>query len=304
MQSSGVYGKTLAQFAVCRQPWNEYIQYITREDSQPFAAPLTDKPAYRGRKRGKEGWTFNQKTQLHYHMYPDERIFANLSRWREGDTIGDVAIQQFRSTQPFDIAFKDPAGDNAVDRETYMKLNYKNPATLSKYLTRTGAFYPQSIRPMAPDAFIKLRSAKSIARQIGLYPRFGNPFWHRSQQFRPRANKDTYDPLSGSTKDVMEQFAHTWLQTNRVKQYFQNLQPAVRSSRHRQDGSPDDGRDNLRVNDLDYRAADDTPFSSKNPTVPGLMSVSGLKKKMHNMYSGSTKKRMGFPNPVFGIRKM
>lgn len=308
-----VYSAAMSQFSSCRQPWNSYIKMLTREDSQPFAAPLYDKPAYRGRKNGRESWVFNAQSQMHYHMYSDERIFANLTRWRQGDTVGNLAIQQFRSTQPFDIENKDPHGHNTVDAETYAKLNYKNPLTFSRFLTRTGSMYPNDVLPLTPEAILKVRRAKLSATRLGLYPRAGNPFWHRTQQFRPKPNDDTYDPLSHKTKAVMEQFAFNWLQTDRVRTYFRELETAANSATK---SSASSG--GAAPNGVSYKGLysthrihydgdpiytnDATPFSVKNPTVPGLMSTTGMKRKLF-MYSGGTKKRMGFTNPLFGLRK-
>ncbi|EAN78098.1 Mitochondrial ribosomal protein S18, putative [Trypanosoma equiperdum] len=313
-----VYAHALSQFAVCRQPWNEYIGLLTKQDSTPYHTEPQEKPAYRGRKQGREGWLFGQQVQLHYHRFPDEQLITNLSRWRTGETVGDIAMQQFRNAQPFDIEDKDPQGVQRPSPEVYMKLNYKNPATISRFLTRTGHMYPADILPLNPEAVVKLRVAKAQAIRIGLYPRFGNPFWFRSQKFRPKAYQENYDPTTYSTKRTVEHFAYNWVQTDRIRRYFRELE-AVHTSgsasargsgggttaEHKQQDqfySPENQPISLHRNNISYM--EDVGRSVKNPTVPGLMSTKGMKKKFHNLYSSTSTKRMGFSNPTLGIKKV
>ncbi|KAG8346359.1 hypothetical protein ERJ75_000983000 [Trypanosoma vivax] len=315
--SSGVYMHALAQFAVCRQPWNEYISLLTKQDTKPYHTEPHEKPAYRGRKRGREGWLFGQQVQLHYHRFPDEQLIANLARWRMGETVGDVAIQQFRNAQPFDIEDKDPQGMQRPSPEVYMKLNYKNPATISRFLTRTGHMYPADILPLNPEAVVKLRVAKAQAIRIGLYPRFGNPFWFRSQKFRPKAYQESYDPTTYSTKHTMEHFAFNWVQTDRIRRYFSELEAThMRAAGNARGGggqtaeqkqqehgySAENQSISLHRNNVSYM--ENVERSIKNPTVPGLMSTKGMKKKFHNLYSSTSTKRMGFSNPTLGIKKV
>lgn len=316
--SAPLYAHALSQFAVCRQPWHEYIGVLTKEDSAPYHTEPQERPAYRGRKRGREGWLFSQNVQLHYHRFPDEQLFTNLTRWRTGDTVGDLAIQQFRNAQPFDVDEKDPQGFQRPAPEVYMKLNYKNPATISRFLSRTGHMYPQDILPLNPEAVVKLRVAKSQAIRIGLYPRFGNPFWFRSQRFRPKAFQESYDPTTYSTKKTMEHFAFNWVQTDRIRQYFKALEEvhAVRRKTETGGGVTAEERqqsqfysnDSLSIhqhrNAPSYGVGSGVEHSIKNPTVPGLMSTKGMKKKFHNLYSSTSTKRMGFPNPTLGIKKV
>jgi ribosomal protein S18 len=317
-RNAPVYATAMSQFAVCRQPWSEYLNLLTKEDTQPFHTTPQEKPAYRGRKRGREGWLFSQQVQLHYHRFPDEQLFTNLTRWRMGETVGDIALQQFRNAQPFDMEDKDPQGLQRPAPDVYMKLNYKNPATISRFLTRTGHMYPQDIMPLNPEAVVKLRIAKAQAIRIGLYPRFGNPFWFRSQRFRPKAYQENYDPTTYSTKQTMEHFAYNWVQTDRIRQYFKGLEELQRSRRatassggggltseHKQQDqfySVDNLSMETHRNAQSYSA--DVERSIKNPTVPGLMSTKGMKKKFHNLYSSTSTKRMGFSNPTLGIKKV
>lgn len=311
-----VYASALSQFSVCRQPWHAYINVLTKEDGKPYHTEQQEQPAYRGRKRGREGWLFGQQVQLHYHRFPDEQLFTNLTRWRMGDTVGDLAIQQFRNAQPFDVEDKDPQGFRRPAPEVYMKLNYKNPATISRFLTRTGHMYPQDILPLNPEAVVKLRIAKAQAIRIGLYPRFGNPFWFRSQKFRPKAFQDNYDPTTYNTKKTMEHFAYNWVQTDRIRQYFKGLEEMHAARRTTGSGggitaenkqqsqfyASDVFSINQHRNEPSYSAS--VEQSIKNPTVPGLMSTKGMKKKFHNLYSSTSTKRMGFPNPTLGIKKV
>ncbi|KAG5464059.1 hypothetical protein LSCM1_00239 [Leishmania martiniquensis] len=317
-RNAPIYATAMSQFAICRQPWNEYLSLLTKDDTQPFHTVPQEKPAYRGRKRGREGWLFGQQVQLHYHRFPDEQLFTNLTRWRMGDTVGDVAIQQFRNAQPFDMEDKDPQGFQRPAPDVYMKLNYKNPATISRFLTRTGHMYPQDIMPLNPEAVAKLRVAKAQAIRIGLYPRFGNPFWFRSQSFRPKAYQENYDPTTYSTKHTMEHFAYNWVQTDRIRQYFKGLEELHQSRRATASSSGGGvtseqkqqnqlyAVDNMSIemhrNAPSYKA--DVERSIKNPTVPGLMSTKGMKKKFHNLYSSTSTKRMGFTNPTLGIKKV
>ncbi|EPY42651.1 hypothetical protein AGDE_01272 [Angomonas deanei] len=302
----------MSQFSVCRQPWSEYLKVLTREDSSPYHTEPQEKPAFRGRKRGREGWLFGQQVQLHYHRFPDEQLFTNLTRWRMGDTVGDIALQQFRNAQPFQLEPSDPEGRQRPEPEVYMKLNYKNPATLSRFLTRTGHMYPQDILPLHPEAVSKLRVAKAQAIRLGLYPRFGNPFWFRSQRYRPRAYQENYDPTTYSTKHTMEHFAYNWVQTDRIKQYFQSLE-ALQEGRQVTAGGTAESRQQTNYYSperMPMTMHRDVPgytanveHSVKNPTVPGLMSTKGMKKKFHNLYSSTSTKRMGFSNPTLGIKK-
>ncbi|KAF5225072.1 putative Mitochondrial ribosomal protein S18 [Trypanosoma cruzi] len=312
-----VYANAMAQFAICRQPWNEYINLLTKQDSTPYHVEPQEKPAYRGRKRGREGWLFGQQVQLHYHRFPDEQLLTNLTRWRTGETVGDIALQQFRNAQPFDIEDKDPQGMQRPSPEVYMKLNYKNPATISRFLTRTGHMYPADILPLNPEAVAKLRVAKAQAVRIGLYPRFGNPFWFRSQKFRPKAYQENYDPTTYSTKHTMEHFAYNWVQTDRIRRYFKELEELQKNASNGARGgsattaeqkqqnqfyAPENQPISMHRNNISYMA--DVERSMKNPTVPGLMSTKGMKKKFHNLYSSTSTKRMGFSNPTLGIKKV
>ncbi|EKG03934.1 hypothetical protein TCSYLVIO_005011 [Trypanosoma cruzi] len=312
-----VYANAMAQFAICRQPWNEYINLLTKQDSTPYHVEPQEKPAYRGRKRGREGWLFGQQVQLHYHRFPDEQLLTNLTRWRTGETVGDIALQQFRNAQPFDIEDKDPQGMQRPSPEVYMKLNYKNPATISRFLTRTGHMYPADILPLNPEAVAKLRVAKAQAVRIGLYPRFGNPFWFRSQKFRPKAYQENYDPTTYSTKHTMEHFAYNWVQTDRIRRYFKELEELRKNAssgarggsattaeqkQQNQFYAPENQPISMHRNNISYMA--DVERSMKNPTVPGLMSTKGMKKKFHNLYSSTSTKRMGFSNPTLGIKKV
>ncbi|EPY29806.1 hypothetical protein AGDE_09805 [Angomonas deanei] len=229
-----------------------------------------------------------------------------------GDTVGDIALQQFRNAQPFQLEPSDPEGRQRPEPEVYMKLNYKNPATLSRFLTRTGHMYPQDILPLHPEAVSKLRVAKAQAIRLGLYPRFGNPFWFRSQRYRPRAYQENYDPTTYSTKHTMEHFAYNWVQTDRIKQYFQSLE-ALQEGRQVTAGGTAESRQQTNYYSperMPMTMHRDVPgytanveHSVKNPTVPGLMSTKGMKKKFHNLYSSTSTKRMGFSNPTLGIKK-
>lgn len=311
------FASAMTQFSACRQPWSEYINSLAKADSNPIHVEPHEHPAFRGRKRGREGWLFGQQVQLHYRKFPDERIFTNLQRWRVGETVGDIALQQFKGAQPFDIEDKDPNGFEKPSAETYMKLNYKNPATFSRFLTRTGHMYPADILPLHPEAVRKLRHAKTQSIRLGLYPRSGNPFWQRSQKFRPKPYKDHYDPMSYSTKHTMEHFAYNWVQRDRIQRYFKALMDANQSKKattksgggsveqQQQDHnfSPDNLPLAMHRNQAPYQPRD-IEKSQKNPTVPGLMSTAGMKKKFHNLYSSTSTKRMGFANPVLGIKKV
>lgn len=317
LSSSPLYAAAMSQFSVCQQPWSSYIRWITKKDTTPYAVDPQEMPAYRGRKRGREGWLFSQQVQLHYHKYPDEALFSNLTRWRVGDTVGDVAMQQFRNAQPFDVEDKDPQGFNRPSPEVYMKLNYKNPATISRFLSRTGHMYPQDIMPLHPEATLRLRVAKSQAVRIGLYPRFGNPFWFRSQKFRPKVYQENYDPTTYSTKKTMEHFAYNWVQLDRIRQYFKGLQE-LQEKQQRTSGSGGGGtyeqrqqnhfyahdKDSITLHRNQPSYTEQVERSIKHPTVPGLMSTKGMKKKFHNLYSSTSTKRMGFSNPTLGIKKV
>ena len=126
----------ISQFSVCRKPWSDYIATATKLDGEAYDAPLNPKPMYRGRREGTTGWVFRERVQLHYKRYPDERLLTNLGRWRSGETLGDVEMQEFRGAQPFVLDREDELGHKVPDRATYMKLNYKNPRTLGRFVDR------------------------------------------------------------------------------------------------------------------------------------------------------------------------
>ncbi len=300
----------MAQFSVCRQPWDEYIRLVTREDTVPYKADMNPGPMYRGRKEGQGGWLMDEQVQLHYRRYPDERVIANLSRWRHGELVGDVALQQFKDAQPHLLERPDTQGFSTPAPEVYMKLNYKNPATLSRFLTRTGHFYGQDILPMNPEALLLLRTHLHRARQLGLYPKFGNPFWYRTQKDRAKPYRGEYDPAKASVKQTMEHFSYNWLQTLRVKRYFSGIEDKRRGTQLQGRTTVEEAQQNsgygkgFRGGSISNPYVPSTvPFGEKTTTVPGLMSTAGMRKNRH-LYSKSSKKRMGFPNPVITTKKI
>lgn len=296
-------GATMSQFLACRQPWNEYIDHVTRQDAEPFPAKLNPAPMYRGRHRGREGWLFKEAVQLHYRRYPDEHIFTNLQRWRQGDLVDDIALQQFRGAQPHLLDDPDPQGFKNPPPEAYMKLNYKNAMMLSKYVSRTGHFYPEHVLRISPEAFALLRGGLHRARLLGLYPKTGNPFWHRLQSERPRVYDGEYNPLKARVRGSMEQFSYNWLQTYRIKRYFsQRKGEAARrsSTEHQQQELYYQSRTEMPTSEY---AQDDVPYSPKVSTVPGTISTKGLRKNPH-LYSKMSKRRMGFPNPLGTTKRL
>jgi ribosomal protein S18 len=301
--TSSMIGSSLSEFSVMNKPWNEYMKYVPRQDSEPLQTPLNPKPMYKGRKVGKEGWLFHERVQLHYKRYPDEGITSNVSRWRYGDTIGDVDLQQFKNAQPHILDREDEQGFKAPPPEVYMKLNHKNPAVLSRFLTRTGHYYPQDVLPLNPEAVKLHRLALARARRIGLYPKFGNPYWFRVQQHRPKLVESMYDPITSSIKSTSEHFAFNWLQLHRIKTYFAQAEKRQGSSRQQKTITKQMAEPTGEQSPYESRAVltgyypSDIENAPKVTTVPGLMSNKGLRKNM-NLYSRSSKKRMGFPNPL------
>lgn len=304
--ATGAVGAAVAQFAVCRQPWNEYIQLLAKQDSEPFHAAMNPKPMYRGRKRGFEEWNTGSPVQLHFRRFPDEHVIGNLTRWRQGDLVGDLALQQFKNAQPHIIDQADEDGQNRPDPETFMKLNYKNPATIGRFLTRSGHFYPQDILPLNVLAAKKLRQARRHAFIIGLFPRTGNPFWFRSQVHRPKPYRGDYDPVRASTKQTMEHFCFNWLQTHRIKSYFQGIEQRRRNAATNRSNAETIMQSGIETEGPDALSYDENPtrysppgiaYSPKVSTVPGLMSLTGLQRPM-SLYSSSSSRRMGIVNPL------
>ena len=213
-------------------------------------------------------------------------------------------MQQFRGAQPFRLLIDDERGFTKPAPEVYMKLNYKNPATISRFLTRSGHLYPVDVLPLHPEAVFLVKRAKQDAIRLGLYPRAGNPFWFRSLKHRPTADRDRYDPTTADVKQSMEHFAFNWLQTLRIKSHFSH---AGASGDKRGIGS---GEKATQENFYSARShtqysssnsayqAKDIEFSQKNPTIPGLMSVSGLRKKPFLYGRRNSLRRMGCDNPV------
>jgi ribosomal protein S18 len=307
---SASYGAAMSQFVVCRQPWNEYLQQLTREDAEPYKAEMNSKPMYRGRKKGMGGWLMGEQAQLHYRRYPDEHIFSNLQRWRHGEMVNDLALQQFKAAQPHVLELPDEQGFTTPMPEVYMKLNYKNPATFSRFLTRTGHLYPQDILPLNPEAVMLLRDSVRMAKRMGLYPKTGNPYWFRSQQDRPKPYRGEYDPVKGSVKQTMEQYCFNWLQTNRIKTYFRGKsgqQSRVRAAQGATEAKMQAGYDALKktAQNVPHNHFDDAKVghSEKVSTVAGLMSTSGMRKNRH-LYNKSSKKRMGFPSPLGTLKRI
>ena len=282
------FADAMAQFASCRKPWSDYIATVTKHDSEAYDAPLNPKPMYRGRKEGKTGWLMNERVQLHYKRFPDEKVIARLSDWHRGLTAGDLEMQQFRGAQPFILNNKDELGEEMPDKETYMKLNYKNPRVLGRFLTRTGHFYPRDILPMNGEAFQKLRFGVRRAQTIGLWPKYGNPFWFRSLKERPQPHKAAYDPLRAQTKQSVEQFSAHWLQTNKIKLYFATLEQQKQSSGARifqgnaeqktMAGYESELGILSRLPGTLTQGMADTPLSEKITTLPGPTSLQGLQK--------------------------
>lgn len=314
--SGSVMGNAAALFSAERMPWSQYVATAGgKPDAASFDIPAQPKPMYRGAARGREGYYMKENTQLHYRRYPDESIYHNLHRWLRGATVQDLNLQQFKNAQPFSIERPNEEGWDTPDRETYMKLNYKNPAVLSRFLTRTGHYYPQDVLPLNPVAIVGLKSALRSARILGLYPRTGNPFWQRTQKYRPQATQGDYNPASAAMKETMEHYCYNTLQVHRLKQYFQqlenNMQQAAMVTSSASMGSAGKGSRGAKAkgNDVGYTGKEirfrapgvdytnaNTPFSEKVTTVPGLLSTQGLRKSF-NLYSKTSKRRMGVENP-------
>eukprot|EP00759_Apiculatamorpha_spiralis_P017647 PhF_6_TR23793/c0_g1_i2/m.33294 len=292
----------ITEFSTHRRPWNEYLTLLTKQDSQPFHSEPLENPKYRGYKRGMEGWAMAETVQLHYHRYPDEKLFTNLHRWRSGDLVGNVAVQQFRNTQPFPLVDDDTHSFNSLAPEEYMKLNYKNPKVFCKYLTRAGTYYQRGTLKLSPEAHRKLQQAVVQAKTLGLFPKYGNPFWYRLQANKPPAYLATYDPTqqSASTKNTMEQFCFTWLQTERIKKYFSEKEQQREKvhSRSPSEVMMDLGYPEVNPNDLSKAPvgalqSGGVEVSGKDTKVPGLMSTVGLRRNPF-LYSTDRKMRIGF----------
>jgi hypothetical protein len=292
------------QFVTARQPWNAYIAQATREDAEPYPTKLNPAPMYRGADRGMEGWLFKESVQLHYRRYPDEHILANMGRWRAGDTVDDIAMQQFRGAQPFVLDVEDELGFKSPTPETYFKLNWKNPATFSKHLTRTGQFYPMHVNRINPEATVMVRRAAGIARFLGVYPQYGNPFWHRTQSDRPKAYQGEYDPTRAGVKQTVENFAYNWLQTYRVRKMFQKAGQSGFDSRGAAERSQMGNLDQDKSKPSAYYEPTGTIENSPaNATVPGLMSLRGLRRNP-NLYPKASKRRMGYRNAVGSTKRL
>lgn len=322
---------SLAEFSVMRKPWTEYLSQLPKQDSEPLATPMNPKPMYRGRREGRAGWLFGEQVQLHYRRYPDEGLLVNVNRWRYGDTLNDIELQQFKNAQPHILDREDEQGFQTPAPELYLKLNYKNPAVLSRFLTRTGHYYPQDVLPLNPEATKMHRVELVRAKRIGLYPKHGNPFWFRVQQFRPKASESLYDPVQSSVKSTTEHFCFNWLQLHRIKTYFEQAGSTVGTGAQMAKGKHErelaahgiapsypstvapSGKSLAKQQSEPTGTA--SAFGSKNrtvvhavtpanatagpkvTTVAGLMSTKGLRRNL-NLYSRSSKKRMGFPNPL------
>lgn len=306
--ASSFYATAMAQFTACRQPWSEYLKVVSKQDTEPYYAPPHEKPMYRGRKRGMEGWLMGEQVQLHYRRYPDEHVISNLTRWRYGQLVDDIAIQQFRNAQPHILTQPDEQGFLNPDPEVYMKLNYKNPGVIGRFLTRTGHFYDRETLPLNPEAILMLRRARRLAYILGLFPKYGNPFWLRSQRDRPQPHRGEYNPVTTSCKATMEHYCYNWLQVFRIRSYFaaaeqgRARQARAATAEERQQDGYDRPRSNHRSIAMPFDAKD-VKFSAKKPTVPGLMTTQGLRRNMH-LYSESSKRRMGFPNPMSTIKHL
>lgn len=321
LPSGSLFAHSTELFSSCRKPWSEYLDALPKADAQSYAMPdvTGNRPMYRGRKFGREGNLMGESVQLHYRRYPDEGIYKNLNRWLHGDVVEDVQLQQFRNVQPFNLERPDPNGFETPSPEIYMKLNYKNPAVLSRFLTRTGHYYPMDVYPLNPYACLLLRTSLYRARLLGLYPRAGNPFWHRVQKDRPApvakavaaGGSAPYDPTFSTVKQTVEQFCFNWLQTRRIQQYFERVNASldhsdvVKAERLKRltRGNDVSGYDATDSVDRYFYDAKGVAFSEKVSTVPGLMSTQGLKKS-RNLYSKSSKRRMGYPNPLTTTKRI
>ena len=299
----------LPEFAVHNRPWHEYLSFLGRQDSKPYHASPLEAPMYRGRKKGQEGWIAGETVQLHYNRFPDEHLFCSLNRWRTGELTGDIGLQQFRNAQPHPLMEKDEHSFATPDAEEYMKLNYKNPKVYCKYLTRAGTFYPRDTLKISPEAHNRLQQAVVQAKTLGLFPKFGNPFWHRLQANKPKPYMAEYRPDHASTKQTMEQFCFHWLQAQRIKSYFQEKEKE-RKSKELTTTRPsqrmmDDGywvrpnilrrkEENLPSNPLTV-SEQSYIAKTKETMVPGFMSVAGLRKNPF-LWASDKKKHIGFRN--------
>lgn len=301
----------LTYFVHQKSSWNDYIKTMGVQDETPIHAQMNSGPMYRGRKKGMEGYLFREQSQLHYSRYPDEHILQNLDRWRFGDTVGDVGLQQFRGAQPFILENEDEYGLKRLTPELYMKLNYKNLEVIGRYLTRTGHYYQSQIMPMGPIAALMLKKAKRNASILGLWPKVGNPYWHRSQSKRPKVYDSEYNPKNNKARNTMEHFTYNWLQTQRVKQHFASVEASRRREKgesqksslieSKNDGGYEQPHKRIRRVDLADYDTQEVPYSEKKPWVDG-MSLSGYRRN-NNLYHRDSARRMGFRNPLGFKRK-
>jgi len=301
------FSGVMSEFASCRRPWNEYITLLTRADTTPYATEKPEYPKYRGDFVGKEGLLMKEAVHLHYSQFPDERMFSSLNRWRQGDAVGDIAWQQFRSAQPHPLAdHNDPDGFSVPEPEEYLKLNYKNPKVFCKYLTRAGTYYPRDVLKLSPEAHRKLQNARVQARTLGLFPKNGNPFWHRLQKNKPKVYQMQYDPIGASTKSTMEQFCFHWLQTDRIQRYFQqrekerqeggqrlSLRPMTAMMSSGYESRSREERMDVEKQPRGGLVRQGQETSTKDSQVPGLMSTKGLRRNPF-LYARTTKRRTGF----------
>ena len=301
------YAEHTAIFAACQKPWNDYFQHLSKHDATPFTTKKFEAPMYRGMDEGSRGWTMGESVQLHYSKFPDEHIFSSLHRWRTGELAGNVSFQQFRCAQPPALMDKDQLHFAIPEDEVYMKLNYKNPKVFCKYLTRAGTYYPRDVLRLSPEAHKRLQQAVTQAKTLGLFPKYGNPFWHRLQTNKKAANLADYVSHQAQTKQTLEKFCFHWLQTYRIKSYFDGIErsrqdsklvqtrPSERmmadgyetptfSSRAKPENHPREGL-------LGSEHRDITGDASMS-TVPGLMSAAGLRRNPF-LYASDKKQRIG-----------
>ncbi|KNH01404.1 30S ribosomal protein S18 [Perkinsela sp. CCAP 1560/4] len=305
----GRYSESISLFSACEKPWNNYLRTLSKHDATPYTTQKLEAPMYRGMDEGRKGWLMGESVHLHYSKFPDEHLFSSLHRWRTGELAGNISFQQFRCAQPPPLLEKDQLSFAIPEDEVYMKLNYKNPKVFCKYLTRAGTFYSRDVLRLSPEAHNRLQKAVVMAKTLGLFPKYGNPFWHRLQEKKTPANLADYVAEHAKTKQTLEKFCFHWLQTYRIKSYFDRKEKARKESMIVQarpsQRMMDDGYETMNFSSRskpENRPHDnllgteqrDITGDAALSAVPGLMSAAGLRRNPF-LYPSDKLQRIGNP---------
>eukprot|EP01065_Artemidia_motanka_P038598 TRINITY_DN47456_c0_g1_i1.p1 TRINITY_DN47456_c0_g1~~TRINITY_DN47456_c0_g1_i1.p1 ORF type:complete len:294 (+),score=71.12 TRINITY_DN47456_c0_g1_i1:96-884(+) len=195
--------RVLETMAPRAKPWKEYI----RESDAATDGQASALAASQGRPNfGMTG--FGQSST--------ERFLTDYAaKWRRSGLLGENSWQMYRHALPsdFELHPRDPLKGN-----DWMKLHEKNPMFLSKFLNGQGAPLAPKYSGLKTGAHIQMMLSVQRARRLGLLPPWGNPYHERNMKRKPIPR------VSRLTKDHIDTYRSQWIENERIKSHFGELQ--------------------------------------------------------------------------------